>query len=148
MEEEPSSARLRQLTSGQIFAKIMKERLGGDEQLAAILTPKWGVGCRRLTPGQNFLESLVKDNVEVVSEEIESITEEGLVTRDGTLHKVDAIVCATGFDTTYRPRFNLVGRQGVSLSDLWANTNDIEAYLAMAIPGLPNYFSRSSHVST
>ncbi|KAF2094347.1 flavin-binding monooxygenase [Rhizodiscina lignyota] len=123
-----------------VFAKIMKDRLGGNEELASRLTPKFGVGCRRLTPGQNFLESLVKENVEVISDEIDHIEAEGLVTADGKLHKVDAIVCATGFNTTYRPRFKLVGRQGIPLFDLWADTNAVEAYLAMAIPGFPNYF--------
>lgn len=122
------------------FAKIMKARLGGDEELASKLTPKWGVGCRRLTPGQNFLETLVKPNVEVITDEIIRIEPEGLVTTDGTLHKVDALICATGFNTTYRPRFKLVGRQGVPLADLWNDTNDVEAYLALAIPGFPNYF--------
>jgi cation diffusion facilitator CzcD-associated flavoprotein CzcO len=122
------------------FAKIMKARLGGNEELAEKLTPKWGVGCRRLTPGQNFLESLVKPNVEVITNEIDRIEPEGLVTSDGKLHKVDALICATGFNTTYRPRFELVGRQEVPLADLWKETDDVEAYLAVAIPGFPNYF--------
>ena len=126
------------------FAKMMKNRLGGDEELSELLTPKWGVGCRRLTPGQNFLETLVKENVKVVKDEIERIDEKGLVTADGTLHEVDAIVCATGFDTTYKPRFKLVGRRPSPLADLWADTNDVEAYLAMAIPDFPNYFSKDS----
>ncbi|KAL9092133.1 MAG: hypothetical protein Q9165_004566, partial [Trypethelium subeluteriae] len=123
------------------FAKMMKSRLGGDEELSELLTPKWAVGCRRLTPGQNFLESLIKENVTVIKDEIERIEEKGLVTADGKLHEVDAIICATGFDTTYKPRFKLVGRQQASLSELWADTNDIEAYLAVAIPDFPNYFS-------
>ncbi|KAL9073419.1 MAG: hypothetical protein Q9157_004753 [Trypethelium eluteriae] len=122
------------------FAKMMKSRLGGNEELSELLTPKWGVGCRRLTPGQNFLESLIKENVTVVKDEIERIEEKSLVTADGKLHEVDAIVCATGFDTTYKPRFKLVGRQQAPLSELWADTNDIEAYLAVAIPDFPNYF--------
>ena len=125
------------------FAKRMKSRLGDDEELSEHLTPKWGVGCRRLTPGQNFLESLVKENVTVIKNEIERIEERGLVTADGELHEVDAIICATGFDTTYKPRFKLVGRQPASLSELWADTNDIEAYLAVAVPDFPNYFSKS-----
>ncbi|KAI9663199.1 MAG: hypothetical protein M1821_008247 [Bathelium mastoideum] len=122
------------------FAKMMKNRLGGDEELAKLLTPKWGVGCRRLTPGQNFLETLVKENVTVIRDEIDRIEARGIVTADGTLHEVDAIICATGFDTTYKPRFKLVGRRHAPLSDLWADTNDIEAYLALAIPDFPNYF--------
>ncbi|KAI9695963.1 MAG: hypothetical protein M1820_008375 [Bogoriella megaspora] len=122
------------------FAELMKGRLGGNEKLAELVTPKYGVGCRRLTPGPNFLETLVKENVKVIGDDIDRLEEKGIVTKDGILHQVDAIVCATGFDTTYKPRFNLSGRQQVPLSQLWADTNDIEAYLAMAIPDFPNYF--------
>jgi cation diffusion facilitator CzcD-associated flavoprotein CzcO len=122
----------------------MRNKLGGNEELAAKLIPKWGVGCRRLTPGQGFLETLVKDNVSVITQEIDRIEPEGLVTEDGVLHPVDAIVCATGFDTSYRPHFKLLGRKSLPLADLWEDTNDIEGYLALAIPGFPNYFSKAT----
>lgn len=122
------------------FAKLMLKRLGGNQELAEKLTPKFGVGCRRLTPGIGFLETLVKDNVTVISQEIDRIEPEGLVTADGILHKVDAIVCATGFDTSYDPRFELRGR-GESIKEKWMDTQNIEAYLAMTIPSFPNYFS-------
>ena len=125
----------------KVFTEIMKQRLNNDEVLAEKLTPKWAVGCRRLTPGQNFLESLVKENVQVVSDEIARVDADGLVTANGRKCEVDAIVCATGFDTTYRPRFKLVGRQGVPLSEIWKDTEDVMAYLAVAVPAFPNYFS-------
>jgi hypothetical protein len=91
------------------------------------------------------LESLVKENIEVVTDDIVRLEADGLVTNnkqtgEETLHAVDALICATGFDTTYRPRFNRVGRQGVPLSKLWEDTNDVEAYLALTVPGFPNYF--------
>ena len=120
----------------------MKDRLGGDEKLAAAVTPQYGVGCRRLTPGPNFLESLAKENVEVITQVIHHVEADGLVMEDGTSIKVDALICATGFDTTYRPRFKLIGKDGVSLGNIWHDTNSVEAYLAMAIAGFPNYFSK------
>ncbi|KAK3897522.1 hypothetical protein C8A05DRAFT_19734, partial [Staphylotrichum tortipilum] len=44
---------------------------------------------------------------------------------------VDTIVCATGFDNSYRPNFPLVGRNGVDLRETWAvNT---ESYLGLAV---------------
>ncbi|OCT49455.1 putative sterigmatocystin biosynthesis monooxygenase stcW [Cladophialophora carrionii] len=131
---------LKQQIAFKVFTEYMKGRLGNDEAFAAALTPKWSVGCKRLTPGVNFLESLIKENVTVVNEAISKITAEGLVTCDGKLHKVDALVCATGFDTTYRPRFELLGRNKKPLHELWANTDDVEAYLAMMVPEFPNYF--------
>jgi cation diffusion facilitator CzcD-associated flavoprotein CzcO len=138
----------KQIGARKAFAEIMKQRLNGDEVLAEKLTPKWSVGCRRLTPGQNFLESLVKENVEVVSDEIDRIDADGLVTAEGRSFPVDAIVCATGFDTTYRPRFRLQGRKGVPLSELWKHTDDVVSYLAVAVPDFPNYFSKWTTTAT
>ncbi|KEF57047.1 uncharacterized protein A1O9_07237 [Exophiala aquamarina CBS 119918] len=129
----------RQAGARQEFAKIMRARLGGNEAIASKLIPQHSVGCRRLTPGQGFLEALIERNVEVVTSEIQRIEAEGLVTADGKLHKVDAIICATGFDTSCRPRFRLVGDEGIILNELWDKSDCIEAYLAMAVPGFSNY---------
>jgi cation diffusion facilitator CzcD-associated flavoprotein CzcO len=101
----------------EAFTLLMQTRLKYDERLCRLLIPNFGVGCRRFTPGHGYLESLVADNAQVVTEEIDEITEEGLLTRDGKLHKVDVIVCATGFNTSFRPNFHLIGISAV----LWSN---------------------------
>jgi cation diffusion facilitator CzcD-associated flavoprotein CzcO len=98
----------------EAFTLLMQARLKYDERLCKLLIPNFGVGCRRFTPGHGYLEALVADNTEVVTEEIEKITGEGLLTRDGKLHKVDIIVCATGFNTSFRPNFHLIGNSAVS----------------------------------
>lgn len=128
-----------QKNARQGFAEVMRARLGDSVDLADQLVPKYAVGCRRLTPGQGFLEALTKSNVEVVTAEIDRATTDGLMTVDGLLHEVDAIVCATGFDTTWRTRFPIYGRDGASLAERWAAVEDVEAYLAMGIPDFPNY---------
>ncbi|KAK5051557.1 hypothetical protein LTR84_003209 [Exophiala bonariae] len=130
----------RQAGARQVFADTMKARLGADSVLVEKLIPSHSVGCRRLTPGQGFLEALRAPNVEVVTSETERAVADGLITTDGLLLKVDAIVCATGFDTSCRPRFRLVGEDAVDLAELWKNSDDVEAYLALGIPRFPNYF--------
>jgi cation diffusion facilitator CzcD-associated flavoprotein CzcO len=104
---------------------------------------KFAVGCRRLTPGKGYLEALVKPNVEVIGCGISKVVPEGVVTEDGQFVKLDALVTATGFDTTLRPRFDLVGKDGINLVDAWAETNAVEAYFGMTIPAFPNYFSEN-----
>lgn len=115
----------------------MKDRLK-NETLEKQLIPAWSVGCRRLTPGINYLETLGAENVEVVYGEIDRITEEGCVGEDGKLHAIDVLICATGFNTTYRPRFPLIGQHGKSLADEWAQ--EAKSYLGMSAAGFPNYF--------
>jgi hypothetical protein len=51
---------------------------------------------------------------------------------------VDAIACATGFDTSFMPKFPIIGRAGVQMSEQWSK--HASAYLSLAVPGFPNYF--------
>jgi cation diffusion facilitator CzcD-associated flavoprotein CzcO len=115
----------------------MEEKLK-DKFLEEKLIPSWGVGCRRLTPGINYLESLHKENVKVVYGEINEITERGCKCDDGKEYPVDVLICATGFDTSFRPRFPLIGPGGHNLQDVWSK--EPKSYLGIAAPGFPNYF--------
>lgn len=115
----------------------MTEKLANAE-LKAKLIPTWKVGCRRPTPGVGYLESLTKPNVEVVYGEINEITEAGCLCDDGKEYPVDVLICATGFDTTFKPRFPVVNPVGQNLADVWASAP--ESYLGLAVAGFPNYF--------
>lgn len=118
--------------------------LGENIELAKKLIPEFPVGCRRITPGVGYLESFSKDNVRVITDAaIASVDEEGLIMSTGEHIKLDAIICATGFDVSFNPRFPIIGRDGVSLKELWGEPNIPQAYLSLAMPKFPNYFSKS-----
>jgi cation diffusion facilitator CzcD-associated flavoprotein CzcO len=114
----------------------MKQKLN-DERLITKLIPEWSVGCRRLTPGVGYLESLTEPNVTVVYGEIEKITEKGCVCDDGKEYPIDVLICATGFDTTFKPRFPLIAPNGKNLQDEWAQ--EPRSYLGIAASDFPNY---------
>lgn len=114
----------------------MKEKIG-DDNLAAKLIPEWAVGCRRLTPGVGYLESLTKPNVTTIYGEIERITERGCVCDDGNEYPIDVLICATGFDTTFKPRFPLIAPNGKNLQEEWAK--EPASYLGIAAAEFPNY---------
>ncbi|GAW11751.1 hypothetical protein ANO14919_011010 [Xylariales sp. No.14919] len=116
----------------------MKEKLD-DAYLESKLTPTYSFGCRRMTPGIGYLESLTKPNVEVVLERIDSLTERGCLCDDGKEYSLDILICATGFDTKFRPRFPIVSPSGDNLQDKWAT--DPQSYLGVAAAGFPNYFT-------
>ena len=109
-----------------------------NESLEQLLIPKWGVGCRRLTPGINYLETLVSEKVSIVYGDVKQITERGCVCDDGKEYPVDVLICATGFDVSFRPRFPIIGSNGKNLADVWAD--EPKSYLGLAAPGFPNYF--------
>ncbi|KAH8594222.1 hypothetical protein B0O99DRAFT_514343 [Bisporella sp. PMI_857] len=126
--------------SQQATEKYMKQAMAekiGNKDLEQKLIPKWKVGCRRPTPGVNYLESLTKPNVSVVYGEINSITENGCLCDDGCEYPIDVLICATGFDTTFKPRFPVVSPTGENLEDAWSS--DPESYLGLAAANFPNY---------
>ena len=124
----------------KLMTAEMNRRIGeGHDELKARLIPSWAPGCRRLTPGDGYLEALVQPNVTTVHQNIKQVTREGLITEDGVLHKVDILVCATGFDVSFIPPYSLQGRDGVQVKDEWKDNPNV--YLSIAAPKFPNYFT-------
>ncbi|KAF5561450.1 sterigmatocystin biosynthesis monooxygenase stcW [Fusarium phyllophilum] len=109
-------------------------------ELREKLIPSWELGCRRLTPSLPYLKAIQEPNVNVIRTGIRRITEKGIETDNGQIHEVDTLICATGFNTSFSSRFTIVGKNGVSLRSMW-KARGPEAYLGMAIAGLPNYFT-------
>jgi cation diffusion facilitator CzcD-associated flavoprotein CzcO len=113
----------------------MARKLGDREDLKQRFIPDWSPGCRRLTPGEGYLESLIKPNVTCVFDDIVKVTADGIVTRAGEYH-VDLLVCATGFNVQYFPHFPISGANGRVMQDQKAPN----VYASIACPGFPNYF--------
>ncbi|KAH8695160.1 hypothetical protein BGW36DRAFT_453017 [Talaromyces proteolyticus] len=116
----------------------MAEKLNHDTELCEKLIPKFEVGCRRITPGEGYLESFLRPNVDLTQSPITKVTDSGIQTADGKFHEVDIIVCATGFDVSYRPRYPIVGRNKADLGEMW--TKEPRSYLSLASANMPNYF--------
>lgn len=116
----------------------MQKRLQNKPGVYEALKPDYPPGCRRLTPGPGYLNAIAEDNVEYISIPIVKVTESGIETNDGNVRDVDVIICATGFDTTCKPRIPTYGLEGISLAEVY---NPVpEAYLSMCPARMPNYF--------
>ncbi|KAL2834389.1 hypothetical protein BDW59DRAFT_178795 [Aspergillus cavernicola] len=132
-----------QRAARELFTNNMKQRLGDTEKgqaLAELLIPDFPVGCRRQTPGPGYLEALLQDNVVTRWDDVARFTPRGIQTRDGSELEFDVVVCATGFDTTFRPQFPTIGRGGVDLTRRW-ECEPPKSYFGLAVPDLPNYFT-------
>ncbi len=81
------------------FREHMRQALCTRPEILETLLPSFPPGCRRLVPGPGYLETVVKDNVDWIPQEIESVKENGIMTKDGKFHECDAIIWATGFIT-------------------------------------------------
>lgn len=54
-----------------------------------------------------------------VYSDIVSVNQFGLNTADGSHYPVDMLICATGFDVSFVPSFELKGVDGVNIKDAW-----------------------------
>jgi hypothetical protein len=121
----------------------MHDKLRTRPDLINLLIPSFAPGCRRLTPGKGFLESLLEPNVEVISAPIERITRSGVDVAAAQSQStspsidVDVLVCATGYNVSSPPPFPVLGRNGQPLTARWSAR--AESYLSLAVDGFPNF---------
>jgi cation diffusion facilitator CzcD-associated flavoprotein CzcO len=110
-----------------------------DPVLREKLRPTYRAACKRLIISPDFYAAIQHPDATLVTEGIERIEPRGVRTRDGRLHELDVLVLATGFrvDRFVRP-MQVTGRDGVALDDVWKEGP--YAYLAMCVPGFPNFF--------
>ena len=78
----------------------MRKSLAKKPELAELLVPSFGVGCRRITPGPGYLEALCQDNVNVVQQRIVAADETGITAADGVHRDVDAIIVGVNLSVT------------------------------------------------
>ena len=122
----------------QFFKAKMEEALNHDPVLCAKLIPTFQVGCRRLSPGESYLQALQQDNVTLQDEPIQEVVEGGIRSLTKT-EEFDIIVCATGFDVSFIPGYKVVGQSGISLAEQWKDAP--EAYLGVFAANMPNFFT-------
>ena len=112
-----------------------------DPALRDKLVPDYPMGAKRILFSDNIYDALNRDNVEVETDAIDRIEADAVVTKNGTRHPADAIVFATGFETTeFLTPMQVSGAEGVVLNDVWAETGGAEAYLGITHTGFPNFF--------
>jgi len=110
-----------------------------DPDLRDRLRPDYRAGCKRLVISPDFYEGIQRPNAALVTLPIVGVEPKGVRTADGSLHELDVLILATGFEVQQFMRpMEVVGIGGSRLSDMWAARP--YAYLSISIPGIPNLF--------
>jgi cyclohexanone monooxygenase len=131
------------------FAKRMDEggkaylrRQVHDPVVRDKLTPRYAVGCKRPGFHNSYLSTFNRDNVELVTDPIDHITATAVVTADGRAHETDVLILATGFKVIDidSGTYPVAGAGGRSLVEYW-DTNRLQAYEGVSVPGFPNMFT-------
>ena len=135
------------LEGNALAADLLRERIHAivkDPETAEALTPRdHPFGSKRPCLETDYYATFNRPNVTLVNlrqEPIKRITASGIET-DRRIVDLDVIVFATGFDamtgaiTAVHP---ITGRDGKSLSDVWAGGP--RTYLGLTVAGFPNLF--------
>ncbi|OBF12679.1 4-hydroxyacetophenone monooxygenase [Mycobacterium sp. ACS4054] len=123
-----------------MFSQWITSQVGESSELLSKVMPDYpACGKRTLQDNGSWLQTLQRDNVELVRTPIRRITPRGIVTEDGVAHDVDVIVYATGFrHTDVLWPLRITGRDGVDLHEMWGSRP--YAYLGITVPNFPNLF--------
>lgn len=131
------------------FAKMEEIRarvdsIVADRATAEGLKPWYGYFCKRPCFHDEYLQTFNRDNVTLVDTGglgVERITRAGVVV-DGTEHAVDCLIFATGFevgtDYSRRTGFEVVGRDGLTLTRAWCD--GVRTLHGINVRGFPNCF--------
>jgi cyclohexanone monooxygenase len=116
-----------------------------DHETAEALKPWYRQFCKRPTFNDEYLPTFNRPNVTLVdtsgSHGVERITRKGVV-EGGVEYEVDCIIFATGFEVgtawTRRAGYDIVGQDGVRLSEYWAS--GMKTLHGFSSHGFPNSF--------
>lgn len=122
----------------ELLGRIQLRRQIRDPQLRAKVTPDYMIGCKRAIFSDAYLPALDQDNVEVVTDGIAEVRPHSIRTRAGAEIPVDTIIFGTGFTSIPTAFDRIVGRDGVSIAQLYHQRP--QTYLGAAVAGFPNFF--------
>src|SRR5262249_35002980 len=111
-----------------------RAHLGPDYDIATHFTPHYRPWRQRIAfiPDGDFLEAIHADKASVVTDEIESFIETGILLKSGKALNADIIITATGFN------LNVLGDIDFSVDDKPLNFSDTVTYRGMMFTGVPN----------
>ncbi|HXS84634.1 MAG TPA: NAD(P)/FAD-dependent oxidoreductase [Mycobacterium sp.] len=118
-----------------------------DAATAEALKPWYGYYCKRPCFHDEYLQAFNRGNVTLVDTRglgVEQITAPGVVVA-GVEYPLDCLIFATGFEvgTSYSQRtgFEIIGREGLTLTDKWAD--GVRTMHGVHVNGFPNCFIES-----
>lgn len=121
------------------IARRFIERSVDDLELRSQLLPSYPLGCKRLLPTNDWLPTLQRPDVTLVTTPIARVDQNAIVTGDGAEYEADCIIFASGFKAAkYLSSVRITGRKGQLLDDEWAD--GVRAHLGMTVHGFPNFF--------
>ncbi|MBW3621178.1 MAG: NAD(P)/FAD-dependent oxidoreductase [Actinobacteria bacterium] len=125
----------------RFFTRYIEDELGDRQDLLPDVLPDYPPFGKRMLMDNGWFRTVARDDVELVTEDIDHLDADGVVTVAGERHDVDVVVLATGFDVLrFLSSYEVRGRDGRRLREEW-HDDDARAYLGLTVPGFPNLFT-------
>jgi cation diffusion facilitator CzcD-associated flavoprotein CzcO len=122
----------------RLWRRQLEEQIA-DPELRAKCVPDYVMGCKRVAFSNDWYPALARPDVELVTDKIERIVADGVVTADGTTRAADVLIYGTGFKAVeFLSPIEVTGFDGRRLADAWSG--GAEAYLGISVSGFPNFF--------
>lgn len=124
----------------QLFVGHIQAELAERPDLIPQVMPDYPPFSKRFIRDNGaWPRTIMRDDVDLVTEPIAEVTADGVRTTDGALHEADVLIYGTGFTASdFLMPMRVVGRDGVELHERW--NGDARAYLGVTLPGFPNLF--------
>jgi len=120
-------------------ARRHARRQMSDADKYARSMPNYAIGCKRILTSNDWYRAVDQSHVDLVTERVERIDVDGVVTADGRHHTVDVLIYGTGFKATdFLTPMHITGRHGLDLNTAWKD--GAKAYKGIAVHGFPNLF--------
>jgi cation diffusion facilitator CzcD-associated flavoprotein CzcO len=124
--------------SFELLGRRHIRRQVSDRRLRELVTPDYAMGCKRVLISNDYYPALERDDVELVVDPIERVSEGGIVSADGREREVDAVIFGTGFRPFDLGPMPIVGRGGRDLHRSWAESP--RAHRGTTVADFPNLF--------
>ncbi|KAF9520567.1 hypothetical protein BS47DRAFT_1439992 [Hydnum rufescens UP504] len=115
-------------------------RSKAPKEMLAQLYPHYPLGCKRVVFDPGYLSSLHQPNLKLEWDPIVEIVKDGIVTANGTHHKLDVLIPATGYDLSPNTAPPVTGINGTTIHDYFLSQGGSTAYRGTTLPGFPNLF--------
>jgi len=140
-----SEARFVAFANGENFANreyrrwlTRRMKKAATNEIRSQVIPDYPPGCKRILLSSDYIETLNRENVRLISAPLEKFDSAGVVTQGESI-PVDAAIFATGFETTgFLQPMHIVGRNGLSLEEAYQPRP--HTLLGMMNAGFPNLF--------
>ncbi|KAI9046091.1 flavin-containing monooxygenase [Aspergillus affinis] len=127
---------------GRRIPRLSKSHLracGVPEKYHTLLTPSYEPGCKRLVFASSYLQGLSNPKLQLLQDEITSLSSSAVELKSGVSVPCDVLVLAHGFESeTFT--FPVKGRKGRTTVKHWEEAGGPSCYKGCAMNGFPNFF--------